>query len=108
MKHLLFSTAEHVWKVGRYTSAAPFYFTEQDNYIDGGLIANNPSEDCLTAIQQYYRQRGLKLPISLLVSIGSGRNPSKPLGPVDMHKKFNFKQWVDFCELLESAVSYHT
>jgi len=62
-----------------------------------------------TAIQQYYRQRGLKLPISLLVSIGSGCNPSKPLGPVDMHKKFtSVRQWIDFRELLESAVSYHT
>ena len=93
---------ELVWKVARYTSAAPFYFTEQDNYIDGGVLANNPSEDCLTAIQQHYRKRGLKIPISLLVSIGSGRNPSKPLRPVDKMLREN---WKELLELLESAVS---
>ena len=97
--------AELVWKVARYTSAAPFYFSEQDNYIDGGVLANNPSEDCLTAIQQHYRKRGLKLPISLLVSIGSGRNPSKPLRPVDLHKMIGLGPWFDFMELLGSAVS---
>ena len=102
---MLYLYTELVWKVARYTSAAPFYFSEQDNYIDGGVLANNPSEDCLTAIQQHYRKRGLKLPISLFVSIGSGQNPSKPLRPVDLHKMMGFGPWFDFMELLGSAVS---
>ena len=100
---ILYLYTELVWKVARYTSAAPFYFSEQDNYIDGGVLANNPSEDCLTAIQQHYRKRGLKLPISLFVSIGSGQNPSKPLRPVD--KMLTFGNWKELLELLESAVS---
>ena len=51
---LLFSlNSELVWRVGRYTSAAPVYFTECDNFVDGGLLANNPCSDGLTKIQVY-------------------------------------------------------
>ena len=42
---------ELVWKVARYTSAAPIYFTECDSYVDGGLVANNPCNYALTKIQ---------------------------------------------------------
>ena len=31
---------ELVWKVARYTSAAPGYFAECDNCVDGGVKAN--------------------------------------------------------------------
>ena len=108
--------AEKAWKVGRYTSAAPFYFTEVDDYIDGGLLANNPCEDALTVIQEFYHSKGLKLPISLVVSIGAGINPPKDLGTVDVQTSFQFKKvltfdtwrtWIDFLEVLESAVSMY-
>jgi len=42
---------EPVWKVARYTSAAPLLFTEKDNYVDGGMLANNPVMDAITQIQ---------------------------------------------------------
>ena len=41
-----------LWKVARSTSAAPFFFPQFDRFIDGGLIANNPTVDTLTEIQQ--------------------------------------------------------
>ena len=98
--------AELVWKVARYTSAAPFYFSEFDNYIDGGMLANNPAADALTKIQDHYRQKSQKLPISLLVSVGSGKNPPVQLGAINVHKDFlNPKAWIDFFEVMESAVS---
>ena len=46
-----FSCTVPVWKVARYTSAAPVYFTECDNYVDGGVKANNPCDYALTMIQ---------------------------------------------------------
>ncbi len=43
-----------MWKVARYTSAAPVHFEPEDNYIDGGIKANNPTDYALTKIQKYY------------------------------------------------------
>ncbi len=98
--------AELVWKVGRYTSAAPFYFTEFENYIDGGMLANNPSEAALTVIQDHYHDKGEKIPISLLVSVGSGVNPGSPLGEIDIKKNLlRPRAYLDLMEVLESAVS---
>lgn len=56
--------------------------------MDGGILANNPSECGLTKIQSYYRSRGEKLPISLVVSVGSGKNPVKKLGSTDSNESF--------------------
>ena len=69
--------------MARYTSAAPVLFGEADEYVDGGLLANNPSESGLSRIQSFYRNQGEKIPVSLLVSVGSGKNPTKTLGNVD-------------------------
>lgn len=49
------SNSEPIWKVARYTSAAPLFFTESDHYVDGGVLANNPTEYALTAINNFYR-----------------------------------------------------
>lgn len=48
-------TAELVWKVARYTSAAPMFFTEFEDYVDGGVLANNPCSYGLSAIQNFHR-----------------------------------------------------
>ena len=48
-------TLELVWKVARYTSAAPLCFSEMDHYVDGAVLANNPCEYALTAINNFYR-----------------------------------------------------
>ena len=51
----LYFTLELVWKVARYTSAAPLFFSEMDHYVDGAVLANNPCEYALTAINNFYR-----------------------------------------------------
>lgn len=49
--------AELVWKVARYTSAAPVFFSECDNYVDGGVVANNPTNYALPEIQEFLSRK---------------------------------------------------
>ena len=49
----LLLNAELIWKVARYTSAAPVYFKPLNHFVDGGVRANNPSNYALTKIQQF-------------------------------------------------------
>lgn len=74
-----------VWKVARYTTAAPMHFTELDDYVDGGVLANNPCDSGLTAIQNFHRSRGKKFEIACVVSLGCGNIPAEKLGKTDAH-----------------------
>lgn len=101
---------ELVWKVARYTSAGPVYFTERDNYVDGGILAQNPSSVGLTAIQKHYRDQGMKLPISLVVSIGTGQYPNEDIGNVDATEYLYFgRHWftmvTDLTDRIKSLTS---
>ena len=62
-----------VYKVALYTSAAPTYFPSVDGYIDGGVVANNPS---MAALAQTQDHRALKNPPEYkdiaLLSVGTG------------------------------------
>lgn len=78
-----FST-QLVWKVARYTSAAPAFFTEFENYVDGGVKANNPCSFALSKMETWHHGKGIKLPLSLVVSIGTGIYPVKQMGSVDV------------------------
>ena len=82
-----------MWKVGRYTSAAPFYFRSLDNYVDGGLLANNPSLHALTTIQNHLRREGRGRKVSLVVSIGTGINPQKDYRNLDITNCFLYCFW---------------
>ena len=55
MHACMVSDIELVWKVARYTSAAPLFFTEFEDYVDGGVLANNPCSYGFSAIQNFYR-----------------------------------------------------
>lgn len=106
--HLFFfRSAELVWKVARYTSANFLYFTEFEGYIDGGILANNPAEEGLTAIQDHYHDRGEKLPISLMVSAGTGINPAKEIGSVNVSRLqvVNPVRWKNLSELISSVMA---
>lgn len=72
-----------VWEVAKATGAAPSYFRLEGKYIDGGLVANNPTADALTELTQYaavMRANGdtteveARLP-SVVVSLGTGVQP---------------------------------
>lgn len=42
-----------VWQAARATGAAPSYFRAFGSFLDGGLIANNPTLDAMTEIHEY-------------------------------------------------------
>lgn len=102
--------------MARYTSAAPMYFSELDGYIDGGILANNPSDHGLTVIQNYYQRLEQRLDIAAIVSIGAGSFPADELGCTDVHemllgmKMLNIqaiqKRARNLMTLLSNAVRY--
>jgi hypothetical protein len=92
-----------VWKVARYTTAAPMYFKECDDYVDGGVLANNPSESGLAAIQNFHHSRGTRLPIALVVSVGSGIYPAEEVGRIDVQDFLFFgRQWLSVHDTVKS------
>ncbi|VDN60298.1 unnamed protein product [Dracunculus medinensis] len=72
-----------VWKCARYSSAAPTYFAPKDDYVDGGLVANNPTLDLLSDIHEYnatHAQANMeKADINCIVSLGTGVLPAKKI-----------------------------
>ncbi|XP_013395642.1 85/88 kDa calcium-independent phospholipase A2-like [Lingula anatina] len=90
-----------VWRAARCTGAAPTYFRAMGRFLDGGLIANNPTLDLLTEIWEYnmalkfLNQESKMRPLGLVVSLGTGRIPVTPVsncdvfrpgGPIDLVK----------------------
>lgn len=71
-----------LWKAARATGAAPSYFRAFGRFLDGGLIANNPTLDAMTEIHEY--NLALKatdrdkevVPLSVVVSLGTGIIPT--------------------------------
>ncbi len=70
-----------VWRAARASGAAPSFFRPEGKYIDGGILANNPSLDLLTEVAEYNaalkaldRGQDVVTP-SVLVSLGTGVPP---------------------------------
>ncbi|XP_076648971.1 calcium-independent phospholipase A2 VIA [Halictus rubicundus] len=79
-----------IWHAARATGAAPSYFREFCKFLDGGLIANNPTLDAITEINEYnlaLRAMGREdIPLSLVVSLGTGLIPTSPLHGIDVFR----------------------
>ncbi|XP_055531513.1 85/88 kDa calcium-independent phospholipase A2 isoform X2 [Wyeomyia smithii] len=81
-----------VWRAARATGAAPSYFRAFGRFLDGGLIANNPTLDALTEIHEY--NMALKsigrsseaVPVSIVVSLGTGLIPVTELKEIDVFR----------------------
>jgi patatin-like phospholipase/acyl hydrolase len=74
-----------------YTTAAPTYFPVFDGYVDGGLVANNPS---LAALSQSLDPKTIPVPTLqeiALLSIGTGKTSTYIEGD---HNDWGFIQWA--------------
>lgn len=50
---LLSPSDQLVWRAARSSGAAPTYFRPIGRFLDGGLLANNPTLDAMTEIHEY-------------------------------------------------------
>lgn len=65
-----------VWECARASSAAPVYFTPfEEHYIDGGVMANNPTLDAMVEIFAQSEKEEQDVKIGLVVSLGTGIVP---------------------------------
>lgn len=65
---------ERVADVGLYTALAPSYFPVYNGFIDGGVVAGNPSV-CALAQAIHPGTGSRKLEDIILLSVGTGHNP---------------------------------
>lgn len=49
----VFAPEQLVWRAARSSGAAPTYFRPMGRFLDGGLLANNPTLDAMSEIHQY-------------------------------------------------------
>ncbi|XP_052862024.1 85/88 kDa calcium-independent phospholipase A2 [Anopheles cruzii] len=81
-----------VWRAARATGAAPSYFRAFGRFLDGGLIANNPTLDAMTEIHElnaalHYTGRSAEaVPVSVVVSLGTGLTPVVDLKEIDVYR----------------------
>ncbi|XP_027630321.1 85/88 kDa calcium-independent phospholipase A2 isoform X3 [Tupaia chinensis] len=53
LKPLTRPSDQLVWRAARSSGAAPTYFRPNGRFLDGGLLANNPTLDAMTEIHEY-------------------------------------------------------
>lgn len=73
--NLLFLLEQLVWRAARSSGAAPTYFRPMGRFVDGGLLANNPTLDAMTEIHQY--NKALKTEVGHLTLLFLPRFSSK-------------------------------
>ena len=67
-----------VWEAGRASSAAPMYFEPfEGRWLDGGVMANNPTLTALTEITNQGEKEDRNVKIGLVLSLGTGVPPTK-------------------------------
>ncbi|XP_019109365.1 85/88 kDa calcium-independent phospholipase A2 isoform X3 [Larimichthys crocea] len=84
-----------VWRAARSSGAAPTYFRPMGRFLDGGLLANNPTLDAMSEIHQY--NKALKAEshgketkkLGIVVSLGTGKPPQVVVNSVDVFRPSN-------------------
>ena len=82
-----------IWEAARMSSAAPTYLMSYDGFIDGGLMANNPTLDALVEMnKESMKNNGYPLKLSCALSVGSGQGIQTDIHNIDVSgHSFGFK-----------------
>ncbi|XP_029949101.1 85/88 kDa calcium-independent phospholipase A2 [Salarias fasciatus] len=94
-KPLTIPQEQLVWRAARSSGAAPTYFRPMGRFLDGGLLANNPTLDAMSEIHQYnkaLKAEGLEQDIKKLgvvISLGTGKPPQVAVSSVDVFRPSN-------------------
>lgn len=64
-----------VWRAARSSGAAPTYFRPNGRFLDGGLLANNPTLDAMTEIHEYNQDMIRKVTAPRVRGAGRDRPP---------------------------------
>ena len=76
-----------VWEAARASSAAPIYFHPfREKYLDGGVIANNPTLVAMSEIFHQGKREGKDVRLGLVFSIGTGIPPSVKLNDIGVEQ----------------------
>ncbi|KAL4647833.1 85/88 kDa calcium-independent phospholipase A2 isoform X2 [Arapaima gigas] len=84
-----------VWRAARSSGAAPTYFRPMGRFLDGGLLANNPTLDAMTEIHHYNKSlraqgRGAEVQkLGVVLSLGTGKPPQVAVNSVDVFRPCN-------------------
>lgn len=87
-----------IWRAAKASGAAPSFFRPEGNYVDGGILANNPSLSLLTEVTEYnIAKKALDhedevFKPTVLVSLGTGIPPVRKVRFSDhsLQERFNF------------------
>ncbi|KAM6940278.1 85/88 kDa calcium-independent phospholipase A2 [Xenentodon cancila] len=84
-----------VWRAARSSGAAPTYFRPMGRFLDGGLLANNPTLDAMSEIHQFNKalkaeghEEDIKK-LGIVVSLGTGKPPQVVVSSVDVFRPSN-------------------
>lgn len=94
-KPLTIPQEQLVWRAARSSGAAPTYFRPMGRFLDGGLLANNPTLDAMSEIHQYnktLKAEGLEKDVKklgIVISLGTGKPPQVAVSSVDVFRPSN-------------------
>ena len=73
-----------LWEAACATGAAPAHFPAfEGNFLDGGLMANNPTLEALVEIFEESKKSAQAMELGCVLSIGTGYAPPKPVDKID-------------------------
>ena len=89
-----------VWEAVRASSSAPTYFPAfEDKFLDGGLMANNPTLDTMAEVLKDSKTAGQPLQLGMVVSLGTGVAAGQSLSDISIPHI----HWWDLPEMVEAV-----